>query len=255
MTAQPRQARLVIRTPEGVAFSLTLAGPGARLLAFLLDLGIVGAIGSALDRVLAVAEVVSPDAAGAFRILGYFVIQVVYGILTEWRLRGQTIGKRVLGLRVIDAHGGRLDPSQIVLRNLLRVVDSLPVLYLLGGIVSVLHPRNQRLGDIAARTVVVRPGEFGVPDLDRVLGGKFNSMAAHRSLAARLRQKTPPELAAAALDALMRREDFEAESRVRVFGELRARLAELVAFPADAVENLPDEQYVRNATEILFRSR
>ena len=62
-------------------------------------------------------------------------------------------------------------------------------------------------------------------------------------------------LAAAALDALLRREQLEATARLRVFAELAERFRRLVSYPASAVETLSDEHYVRNAVEIVFRTR
>jgi len=68
---------------------------------------------------------ISFDFARAFTVLAYFVIQIGYGIVMEWFWRGQTLGKRLLRLRVIDSQGLRLQFSQIVIRNLLRFVDML----------------------------------------------------------------------------------------------------------------------------------
>jgi hypothetical protein len=153
----------------------------------------------------------------------------------------------------MDASGGRLDPSQIILRNLLRPVDMLPAFYLLGGIVCLSNARLQRLGDLAAGTVVVRVEELSAPDLDQLLGAQFNSMLAYRHLAARLRQRTSPELAAAALDAVVRRDQLNPDARVAVFAELAARFHAIVTFPPEAVEFIAGEHYVRNAVEILFR--
>jgi uncharacterized RDD family membrane protein YckC len=248
-----RGASLVIRAPEGVEFSLPLAGPGTRLLALILDLVIVSTIGSTLGKVLGVIGIVSQDWSEALTMIAYFAVMLLYGILTEWLWRGQTVGKRVLGLRVVDSHGGRLDPSQVVVRNLLRPLDALPAFYLLGAVVSLCNARLQRLGDLAAGTVVVRREELRAPDLDQLLGSRFNSMLPVRHLAARLRQRTPPALAAASLEALMRRDQLEPRARLEVFAELARRYRELVTFPQAEVETLSDEQYVRNAVEIVFR--
>jgi hypothetical protein len=80
-------------------------------------------------------------------------------------------------------------------------------------------------------------------------------MLEHPHLAARLRQRVTPALAGVALDALVRRDQLDDGARVELFGELAGRLRKLVEFPAEAVEGLSDEQYVRNAVEILYRSR
>jgi len=252
MTAWRLQG-LPIRTPEGVEFSLPLAGPVSRLMAVTVDVIVVAAAGLVIDKLTAPLGIISPDAAAAFSVILYFVVSMLYAILCEWLLRGQTLGKRMFRLRVVDAAGLRLEPSQIIIRNLLRAIDMLPVCYLLGGLVCLLNKRMQRLGDIAAGTAVVRVPDASNPDLDQVLGGKFNSMLEYRLLCARLRQRVTPAMAGLALQALMRREQFDASSRLAVFADLAAYFRSAVEFPPEAVEHLADEQYVRNVVEILHR--
>ena len=79
----------------------------------------------------------------------------LYYFLTE-ALTGRTLGKAVLGLRVVRADDGS-DPSPwaIAGRTVLRVVDALPIFYGLGAFVILVNPSRQRIGDLAARTVVV----------------------------------------------------------------------------------------------------
>src|SRR5262249_14817359 len=150
----------------------------------------------------------------------YFVISILYGIVAEWVWRGQTIGKRLLGLRVVEANGLRLKPAQIVIRNLLRAVDFLPMFYLAGGLACVLNKRRQRLGDIAAGTIVIRTPKLSEPDVEQLLANKFNSLAEHRHLAARLRQKASMHVAPVALEAILRRDELQPASRLTVFREL-----------------------------------
>ena len=64
--------------------------------------------------------------------------------------------------------------TEIVTRNLLRFVDALPVFYFVGGITCWLNPKCQRLGDIAANTIVIRNPRVAQPDLDQLSPGKFN---------------------------------------------------------------------------------
>src|SRR5258708_25936096 len=116
--------------------------------------------------------VVSCKLGAAFYVLAYFFLSIGYGIFCEWRLRGQTVGKRLFRLRVVDVEGMRLQFNQIVVRNLLRFVDSLPAFYFLGGVASWLSTKCQRLGDIAANTVVIRTPQVVEPDLDQLLTGK-----------------------------------------------------------------------------------
>jgi len=73
-------------------------------------------------------------------------------------LAARTPGKFLMGLKVVKLDGGSYDWKAILGRNLLRIVDFLPVLYLVGLVTVAVKPRNQRLGDLAAGTTVVRAG-------------------------------------------------------------------------------------------------
>ncbi|QLG29370.1 RDD family protein [Halorarum halophilum] len=79
---------------------------------------------------------------------------------------GQTLGKKALGLVVVTEEGGAPDVAAAAIRNLLRFVDWLPAFYLLGAIVVAISDRDQRLGDLAADTLVVR-----VADTEERVGG------------------------------------------------------------------------------------
>jgi len=171
----------------------------------------------------------------------------------EWFWRGQTLGKRLLRLRVMDAQGLRLQFSQIVIRNLLRFVDMLPAFYLVGGIACLASRRAQRLSDFAANTIVVRNPKIQEPDLDQLLAGKFNSLREYPHLAARLHQRVSPGEARVALQALIRRDELNAQERVELFSEIAAHLRSLVEFPPETTEGITDEQYVRNVVDVLFR--
>lgn len=255
MSLAARASTLTIRTPEGVDFALPLAGPAARFLAWLLDFAIISVTVSTLGVALSLLDLVSLDLARALMVLLFFAVQIGYGLGCEWFWRGQTIGKRLLRLRVVDAAGLRLQFSQIALRNLLRFVDLLPAFYLVGGLATLLNARAQRLGDLAAGTVVIRPPQSGPPDLGQLLAGKFNSLRAYPHLEARLRQRISPAEAGLALQALLRREEFAPRARAELFARLGAHFRSLVEFPPEAVENVTDEQYLRDVVDTVFRSR
>lgn len=248
-------SELRIRTPEGIAFAYQLAGPVARCMAWSIDLVVILVLGMTVSTVCAIFGMISPDFASAFSIVSIFVVSTGYRIFTEWVWRGQTVGKRIMRLRVMDAQGLRLQFHQILMRNLLRFADFLPGCYLVGGAAMVLSRRAQRLGDLAAGTVVVHIPKHAEPDLDQLLAGKFNSFRQFPHLEARLRQRATPDEARLALQSVVRRDDLEPEARVRLFGELSAHFKTLVAFPPEAVEAMPDEQYIRNVVDILFRPR
>ena len=250
-----RTAVLQIRTPEGIVFSQQLAGPVTRFLAWAVDLACISALAMALGYLLILLQLVSPGFGAALSAIGYFVISVGYGIACEWMWRGQTVGKRLLRLRVVDVEGMRLQFNQVVTRNLLRFVDSLPGTYLIGGVVCWFNAKCQRLGDIAANTIVIRIPRVTEPDLDQLLTGKFNSLRQYPHLAARLRQNVSPTEAAVALQALLRRDELDPVARVELFAELAGHFRAKVEFPAEATDGIADEQHLRNVVDVLYRTR
>lgn len=251
---QRETSSLVLQTPEGVAFELPLAGPVSRLLAVAVDITCVSAFLSLLRIGFIGLGVLSLDLARALWILAYFATTIGYGIATEWFWRGQTLGKRLLSLRVLDAEGLRLQPSQVILRNLLRAVDILPGFYLLGGLAILFSRRSQRLGDLAANTIVIRTRRPAEPDLEQLLAGRYNSLRELPQLAARLRHKVSPAAGAVALRALVRREEIRPADRVALFSELASGFRELVPYPPEVADALADEQYVRNVVDIVYRT-
>ena len=173
----------------------------------------------------------------------------------EWLWQGQTIGKRLLRLRVVDAEGMRLQFHQVVIRNLLRFVDSLPVFYFVGGVACLLNKKTQRLGDFAANTVVIRNPNIQKPDLDQLLSSKFNSLMQYPHLEARLRQQVTPREAGLIIQALLRRDEFDPQARVELLGEIAAHFRAKSEFPPEATDGITDEQFIRNVADVIFRTR
>ena len=85
----------------------------------------------------------------------FLFIIFAYLILMEAYV-GWTVGKRILGMRVVDGSGNKIGLSKSVIRNLLRFVDGLPALNILGIILIATSPRGQRFGDRVAKTYVIR---------------------------------------------------------------------------------------------------
>jgi len=244
---------LQIRTPEGVVFALELASPIARFLALLIDKVFVLIVSGVVTMALRVVRFVSADFVGAAIMIVTFVISLGYPVVFEWWMRGQTPGKRFMKIQVMDEQALRLRFSQVVIRNILRFVDALPAFYLLGGAACMATARAQRLGDIAANTIVVQHRDPRQPDLNQLLPGKYNSFRTHPHLAARMRQNVPPLLAGLSLQALLRRDSLEEDARLRVFAAIRQRLEDIVVFPPESIEGLSDENYVRNAVDVIFK--
>jgi len=143
--------RVHVETPEGITLSLRPAGWVARCQAFLIDFGIRVALLIAASLLLGRIEGVG---FGAFLVLAFFV-EWFYPVLFELSARAATPGKRALGMRVVMADGMPVTPAASLLRNLLRAVDFLPFFYALGLLSMLLRADFQRLGDIAAGTLVV----------------------------------------------------------------------------------------------------
>jgi uncharacterized RDD family membrane protein YckC len=246
---------LAIATPEGVRFEIPLAGPTTRFLAWFVDAVAINGAFLACLKLLNVFKVINPDLITALSIILYFVLMIGCPIGLEWLWRGQTVGKRMFGLRVMDAGGKRLEFTQILLRNLLRVVDTLPLFYMLGGASLVLTRRCQRLGDMVANTVVVRQRKLVLPPVHEPQNSeRFNSLLSHPHLTARLRQSVPAPLARIALQAMLRRDELAPEARIAVFRALAAKFRALVPFPDETVAGLADERYVRNCIEIVLNT-
>jgi uncharacterized RDD family membrane protein YckC len=246
-----RQSRWSIETPEGIVFSLELATPVTRALAWAVDAAAIAMASWFIGQLCQTLNLLSSDWASAVSVIAYFAISIAYAILLEWRWRGQTIGKRLFGLRVMDIDGLRLQLPQIALRNLLRLVDALPLFYLVGGLACVFSRNAQRLGDLAANTVVTRERQTEPPDLEQLAPAKYNSLLAQPHLAARLRSLVSPEAAALAVRAVTRRDGYHPLARIALFRELAAHFRGLVEFPEEAVDSLTDEQYVQCVLRVI----
>ena len=153
-----------VQTPEGVDLSLPVAGPVPRALAFALD-SLVQAAGF-----WAVQVAIFAAGAGEFAIgLNYiaaFLVSWFYPVCFEVLYHGQTPGKRIVGLRVVQENGTPIGWPASVLRNFLRVADFLPVMYLAGITSMCLDPSFRRLGDLAAGTLVVHAQRSRRPQRD-----------------------------------------------------------------------------------------
>ena len=249
-----RQSALVIETPEGVAFSYRLATPAVRSFAWGLDAMVLAGASYLITQAAGVLRLLGPDWAAGVGTVTFFLFSIAYGILCEWRWRGQTIGKRLFRLRVIDSHGLRLRLSQVVLRNLMRVFDGLPILYLVGAVSCVFSRNLQRLGDLVANTVVVREGRWEDPDIERIAPAKYNSLLAWPHLAARLRSQAEPEAVAMAVRAVTHRDQYDPVARVELFGSLAGYFRTLATFPPAALEGISDEEYVRSVLRVIYRA-
>ena len=151
--------RLEVETPDHVVLRYDLAGGGNRGFAAMVDFLIAALVWvGSLWAYTTVAERVGVRATQLYGVLVLltFAMSWSYFVLLEWLWQGQTIGKRMYGLRVIRDDGAPAGFLAVLIRNLLRLVDFLPAFYGLGLLTVIVTSRSQRLGDIAAGTYVVR---------------------------------------------------------------------------------------------------
>jgi uncharacterized RDD family membrane protein YckC len=249
----PATAELSVATPEGVLFRLCLAGPAPRLYAMLLDITIVLAAVNGLGYLVYWIFARAPGFGMMVITLSEFAIGFAYGALLEGFWNGQTIGKRLFHLRVIDQSGLPLRIEQAWVRNLMRVVDALPLAYLVGGISVLCSPARQRFGDRVAGTLVIRETPLAAPADEAWSHQKYNSFTNYPAITMRLRRAATPEIAGLIQDALRRRNELAPYARREIYRDLAAYLqSEVAPFPDELVETLSDEQYLANAAGVLF---
>jgi uncharacterized RDD family membrane protein YckC len=142
-------------TPERIVFQYPLAGPFRRLFAYLIDLVLLIVLVVIAGIVALILSLGSPSGIGGL-LVAYFVLVWGYGAFCETFFNGQTVGKRAVSVRVVSDQGVPITGAQAVLRNLVGAVDGpIPFLYLPGLASIFLTERFQRLGDLAAGTMVV----------------------------------------------------------------------------------------------------
>jgi len=162
--------QLSIDTPELVAIELPLAGIGSRFIALLVDYLILIAglivlwfLTLLLGPALKSFGRISAQWAEAIVILILFLFSWGYFTLFEAFWNGRTPGKRVAKIRVIQRSGRSIGLVESMARNLVRYVDQLPFFYAVGVITMFVTRQHQRLGDLAAGTLVVRDREAESP--------------------------------------------------------------------------------------------
>lgn len=153
--------RVVLSTPEGVDVELVLAGLGSRFSAALLDWLVRTPVLLAIPLVAMWSEL--DGFATAIAAIASFLLVFGYDVAFEVLGGGRTLGKRWSGIRVVDRNGGPVSFVTSVVRNLLRVIDLLPGFYLVGSIALFVSRKNQRLGDLAAGTLVIRDRRSALP--------------------------------------------------------------------------------------------
>jgi uncharacterized RDD family membrane protein YckC len=248
MTQEPGQ---LVRSPEQVALFLPVAGPTTRILAYAIDAAVLLTVQIAiliglLFGLPALFQTLFEPFANWLRNTGgspkepisgaimlivaviyalQFVVELGYFVFAEWVTGGQSIGKRLLGLRVVQDGGFPLETRQSIVRNLLRAVDSLPWSYVVGLVAVIVSRDGKRLGDLAAGTVVVRLDRPARPaPLPWVQSAVLDTFTFDRAQLARI----GPTEVTLAIETLRRLDSLDAElaadALARATGALATRM-------------------------------
>ncbi len=229
--------RVSISTPEGVEIELGLAGIGSRLSARLIDLVLqlllAGLVALVVGLILAGVSGSADLGLGAGIGFAFFAM-LFYDVFYEAYREGQTPGKKRLGIRVLGEGGEPVSFRAALVRNAMRLIDEFATLFL-GALVSIVRsPRNQRLGDIAAGTVVVGvdAAEAGEAISSAALGSELTVSLGAIEVLERAGSWDTSAITPEQLDAvrhfLTRRGSIQPAHRQRLAAELAAGVRERV---------------------------
>lgn len=224
---------VAITAPEFIVFQYSAAGPSVRIFAALIDHLIIAftLFMTLMFFALAMAFVPGKDAEGLLQFilfLVFFIVYWLYFFLFEWLNRGRTPGKMALHLRVASADGTAVDPSQLLIRNLVRMADMLPVLPLFWlffipacttGALSMFLSGNsfQRLGDLAARTIVIRDEREKSSEIVVIQDARIKELAKE----IHLKQMPPPDFVRALNEYMLRRPLLHPDRRAEICNNVR----------------------------------
>jgi uncharacterized RDD family membrane protein YckC len=239
-------ARFAITTPELVTFHHRPAELPSRARAWLIDQLLVIVLRIAVGIPLSMLGQVGV----AVWLSAMLLIDFGYFTLFELYRRGQTPGKRVVGIRVASTSGARLQPGDLLLRNLLRPVDSLPFTMTLGGAVAWLDPYRRRLGDLVAGTMVIRDRQPPPPRAVFDTGGRVNAFQEDPAVRSRILARVSREERDLLMDLAQRRDQLDDLPRRALFAEAAEHFRRRLDLPE--TDHLTDEQAVLNVALVTL---
>ncbi len=244
-----------VLTTEKVPITYRVAGLGARFLAWLVDFILILGLGLIGWLLRVPLDVGRPGLGLAVMFLWWFTVSWGYFLLLEWLWKGQTPGKRLLGLRVIQRNGTAVTFYQSAVRNLLRLADALPLPIpspiLPGGLGFILAAGNResrRLGDLAAGTLVIHVEQRSQP----IRALYSADLEADRPRQALLRQRLGQlsrEQKQTLLDLCLRRDQLRLSERTQLFRAAAEFFQARLDLSPAAFES--DEKFVLLAVSVL----
>jgi uncharacterized RDD family membrane protein YckC len=223
-----------VLTTEKTPFNYRVAGLGSRFLAYSIDFLCMSVLLVAGWMFASVYNAARPGVGTAILIWWQFALQWGFFLFFEWLWRGQTPGKRALGIRVIQWNGTSVSFAQSAIRNIVRFVDGpLPFCYAIGFAVGACNRENRRLGDFAAGTLVVHVDRRTKPI--RAFYDGRTEVARERLTLWRQRLASLERVQKQTLlDLCLRRDQLRIEERTRLFRSA-------AQFFEDRLELTPDE--------------
>lgn len=222
---------LEISSATGVDLQLNIAGPGARSYAFVIDwhirivlaLGWFAGMSYAVFGGLSLVENESVDSNSYvfLVVLPTFALYFLYHPVLEIAMRGRTPGKRIAGVRIVTQEAQLPGVMAHLIRNVLRILDSLPIGYVIGLVATLLTEKSVRIGDIAAGTVLIyesddRDNKTVKPDINPAAIARYGLAKA--------------ELGQELLD---RWDELDPEKRILLTGKLVLQLDPEIVLPTD----------------------
>src|SRR3954462_9511101 len=237
--------RRTIATPEGVQLALPLGGIGSRFMAVGLDYAICAVV--YLVVVLATLWLAGDTAGTIILLAAVLTINVGYFTLFEVWGGGRTPGKRATGLRVVTDGGAQVGLRASLVRNIIRLLEFAVLLYT-PALISVLATKhNQRLGDLAAGTLVIRDTK-----LHRVVASAGSPHVSPERYANWDVTGVGEEEAGAVRSFLERRNQLRPGARRALAEHLAGRLRPLVA---GSQHGLGDEAFLEHLAAAKARGR
>jgi uncharacterized RDD family membrane protein YckC len=157
-----RDTSLRVQTPEGIEYALYPAGLPVRVCAYAIDQFFQGLI---LTVLFCIHSLILEKLVGFwFVMLARFALDWFYHVFWELFFRGQSPGKKFLGIRVVRKDGLPVDPGSSLIRNLIRFIDSFMGLFMISFISMAASKGFRRLGDWAAGTLVIHTWQSQAPE-------------------------------------------------------------------------------------------
>ncbi|UDQ98732.1 RDD family protein [Lentisphaerota bacterium WC36G] len=245
----------IIKTPEEVEFKIHLASLPRRASAFLIDfliiLTFIWVVNTPMSAIFNIA-----DGGGVVKALYVVLMAFIsnfYFIFIEYFYHGKTLGKKMLKIKVIDSDALSLTFYQILIRNLMRSIDTLPFFYGTAVLAMFFGKNNRRLGDIVAGCLVICDEVAPMPKIKAILDDKYNSLREDPLLVARIREQTTAEEKQLLLQVAENYKVFESDAVLQIFEELAKYFKEKFQFSDDYIKNISDQKMIFNLINVLFK--